>query len=595
MPVQKTLELVTIDPPPETQCVRREAKFAAPDEKKSRYHLPPKLESSSPIGYRTRVSLTADEAQSLLGLMSLDRPTAFVEAAAPVLERELFDECCLGILSSRQSTNYRGHREVVLGPERSAEVAEILRELDGLEAPVLDGSTHTHVVLRQPYRTAFTALLTFVGHKPVKSLVSVPKRAFDKRVHHTNDIPTIGYLPHLHLGILADSIERAALIASRGRRMAQVFMGPFCGQPGEHNADAVKKLEKLVGLTAPQKTNGWRVALVAQVGEVAPAEQMRGVTPGAWRKLGANLVAFRSERIQPGVNADGEAPPQYQTRQDMDVPDELTVQCGKAGYNAFVHWTGAEREHSKELCLLERVDVLTPNGKERLRAVRRGLDEVADAVMTNIPLWADLPTGKLLSRNAARGKKAFALAGQRIYIGGLDAKTVAAAGLDWELALRAFGAAMARSALYAELMGVVEIPDNCDLLAGICLMAGPVNQNDIGKEFYGQEDLLLKEHPDHEPTSLLVWTLKAKTIADPIGNEEQLLNSERKGALVDLRPGPADIIEVELGGKRQPFRPGNNERAYGDIGNFVIAPDGAEIPGNRGVPWDEAKADAPLW
>lgn len=595
MPLQKALELVTIDPPPADQRVRRAADFVADGEKKSRYDLPAHVESTSPIGYRTRVSLTASEAESLLGLLSLERPRSFMEPTAPVLERELFEECSLGILSARQSTNYRGHREVVLGPERNAELLEILGELDGIEAPPLEHATHTHVVLRQPYRTAFTALLTFIGHKPVTSLMSVPKRAFDKRVHHTNDIPTIGYLPHLHLGILADGLERAALIASRGRRKAQVFMAPFCGAPAAKNAKVIRRLERLVGLTAAQRTNGWRVALVGQIGEVAPDEQMREVTPGAWRKLGANLLAFRSERIQPGVNAEDQAPPQYQQRQDMDVPDELTVQCGRAGYNAFVHWSGAEREHSKELCLFERVDVLTPNGKERLREVRRELAQVTDTVMTNIPLWADLPTGKLLSRNAARGKKAFALAGQRIYIGGLAADTIAAAELDWELALRAFGAAMARSALFAELMGVVEIPEDCDMLAGICLMAGPVNQNDIGKEFYGHEDLLLREHADHDPTSLLVWTLKAKTIADPIGNEEQLLNPDRKGALVDLRPGPAEVIELERHGRREPFRPHNAERAYGDVGNFVTNPDGLDIPGNRGVPHDEALADVPIW
>jgi hypothetical protein len=33
-----------------------------------------------------------------------------------------------------------------------------------------------------------------------------------------------------------------------------------------------------------------------------------------------------------------------------------------------------------------------------------------------------------------------------------------------------------------------------------------------------------------------VWTVKAKTVADPIGNEEQLMNPAQKGALVDLRP-----------------------------------------------------------
>ena len=144
-------------------------------------------------------------------------------------------------------------------------------------------------------------------------------------------------------------------------------------------------------------------------------------------------------------------------------------------------------------------------------------------------------------------------------------------------------------------MGVVNLPDDCDLLAGICLMAGPVNQNDIGKEFFGHEDLLLQAHPEHEPTSLLVWTLKAKTVADPIGNEEQLLSAERKGALVDLRPGPADVIEIDVDGGRVPFRAGNRERAFADIGNFVTSPDGVEIEGNRGTPWDDGLAESPVW
>lgn len=595
MTQQKPLELVTIEPPPPDQRRRRDADFAPAGAPKSRYHLPRAVETSSVVGYRTRVSLTQGEARSLLPLLALERPTRFVPPSEPVREQELFEECSLGILTARQSTNYRGHREVVLGPEQSRALAVLLRKLGAREAEVLDHATHTHVVLRQPYRTAFTALLTFIGHKPVQSLVSVPKRAFDKRVNHANDIPTIGYLPHIHLGILADAMERAALVASRGTRRAQVFMAPFCGEPAAANDALIREIERVVGLTATQRGAGWRIALVAQVGEVPAEEQLRDVTPGAWRKFGANLMAFRSERIQPGVNAEPSAPEAYQHRQDMDVAEDLTVQCGRAGYNAFVHWAGCEREISKDLCLFERIDVLTPGGKERLREVRRELDTIADTVMTNIPLWADLPTGKYLSRNAARGKKAFALAGQRIYIGGLDPDTLALAHVDWELGLRAFGAAMGRSALYAELMGVVDIPDGCDLLAGICLMAGPVNQNDIGKEFYGHEDLLVREHPGHNPTSLLVWTLKAKTVADPIGNEEQLLSAERKGALVDLRPGPADVIEVDRDGRRTPFRPGNTERAYGDVGNFVTNPDGVEIAGNRGAPMADHVAESPVW
>jgi hypothetical protein len=148
-------------------------------------------------------------------------------------------------------------------------------------------------------------------------------------------------------------------------------------------------------------------------------------------------------------------------------------------------------------------------------------------------------------------------------------------------------------------MGVTELPDDCDLLAGICLMAGPVNQNDIGKSFFGHRDLLCKAFPDREPTSLLVWTLKAKTVADPVGNEEQLLNKARKGALVDLRCGPHEAVTLRRGGALEPqrLRDGrvNAERAFADQDNFVTAADGREIPGNRGSAWPQAWAGEVLW
>ena len=86
------------------------------------------------------------------------------------------------------------------------------------------------------------------------------------------------------------------------------------------------------------------------------------------------------------------------------------------------------------------------------------------------------------------------------------------------------------------------------------LDGGPVNQNDIGKQFYGFKDLLCGAHPDKTPTSMIVWTLKAKTIADPLGNEEQLLNPRRKGALVDLRPAPHDVVSIHDGTRIRPFR-----------------------------------------
>jgi hypothetical protein len=281
----------------------------------------------------------------------------------------------------------------------------------------------------------------------------------------------------------------------------------------------------------------------------------------------------------------------------MDVPDELTVMCGRAAYNAFAHWTGLDRERTKELLLLDRVDVLTPTGKERLRAIRRQLEEVTDNVIEHLPKWVEVPTGRAFSRNANRGRKAFALAGQRIYIGGLSRPEMERAGLDWLRAVRAFGAAASRSALVAEIAGVTALPADCDLLAGVCVMAGPVNQNDIGKQFYGVPDLLSGTFPKREPTSLLVWTLKAKTIADPIGNEEQLLNAARKGALVDLRPGPHEVVQVEAGGRLKPMRGDgqrvNEERAFADVGNFVTDPEGRDIPGNRGKPWPGR--DRPAW
>jgi len=595
---QKQVDVVAISPPPEEQRAKRNAEFPADGAKKGRYDLPASLDTTSPVGFRTRLSMTEKMAQQALQLLALERPKAFVKDAVVPTEQALFEEVSLGILTARQSTNYVGHKDIILGPSDSRLAADILRQLKGNEAPVLDNATHTHIVLSRPYRTPFTMLLTFIGHKPVVSLATVAIRGLRKRIQHVDDIPTIGYLQQLHIGILADQMERAAVIASAGRQQAQVFMRPFAGEHARTNQKAMRKLEELIGLSAEDRVKGWRVATVAQVGEVATGSRVR-ITANTLRRLGANLLAFRSERIQPGVNQEEKAPDAYQIRQDMDVPDELTVMAGRAGYNAFIHWTGVDREIAKRLLLLERIDVLTPNGKDRIREVRAHLDSVTDKVIANIPLWADLPTGKALSRNAARGKKAFALAGQRIYMGGLDQEAIKEAGIDWVQAVRAFGAASARGALVAELMGVVDLPDDCDLLAGICLMAGPVNQNDIGKSFYGEEDLLQSAFPNQKPTSLLFWTLKAKTVADPIGNEEQLMNATRKGALVDLRPGPHEVVSLRLNGKIQPMRNRegriNAERAFSDMNNFVTDPYGVEIPGNRGSLWPDAWRNEKPW
>ncbi len=590
MSQQKPLDVVAVTPPPPGERPRRAATFAASGEKRTRYHLPDALESCSPVGYRVRLPLTREQAAEALQLLSLERPTGFVPCAPPT-EGELFEEHALGVLSSRQSTNYRGHRVVTLGPDRSARVTSVLGRLSGREAVALPGAAYTHIVFSRPYRTPFTMLLTLAGHQPLLSLFQVPVRIFRKRFMEADDIPTIGYLQHLHVGILADAMERAAVIASSGTRRAQVFMAPFSGSHRKANREITSELEALAGLTSADRRAGWRVALVAQVGGAIPEEVVQGTS---WRTIGANLLAFRSERIQPGVNHEEKAPPQYQSRQAMDVPDAFTDQCGRAAYNAFAHWTGLEREAARKLYLLERIDVLTPGGKQRLRDVRQALSDITDKLIAGFPLWADLPVGRAFSRNAERGRKAFALTGQRIYVAGLSEPEVAAAGLDFTHAVRAFGAAASRATIYAEIMGVVDMPSDVDLLAGTCIMAGPVNQNDIGKQFYGYEDMLAGAFPGRRPTSILVWTLKAKTIADPIGNEEQLLSAKRKGALVDLRFGPHEAVKVETARGCVPMRSGGScERAFGDLGNFVTAPDGREITGNRGEAW--TGRERPVW
>ena len=238
-------------------------------------------------------------------------------------------------------------------------------------------------------------------------------------------------------------------------------------------------------------------------------------------------------------------------------------------------------------------------GSNRLRAVRDELSRVFEQIRKSLPLWAEVPTGFALSKQMASSKKAFALAGQRIYLGGLSRRDVDRARLPWGLALCAFGAAAARGTLYCELMGVIDLPDDCDLLAGTCMMAGPINQNDVGKTFFGNPDLLAPTFADKDPTALLVWTLKAKTVADPIGNEEQLLNRKHRGPLVGLRPGPHEVVARRVDGKLRPLRAEdkerNQERAFSDQENFVISPEGEEIPGNRGERWPRDRARRRLW
>ena len=175
--LQNPIDLVPVVPPAPEARVKRNAEPAAEGERRTRYTLPLGLQSGSPVGYRTRVSMTVEEAAEAAQLFSLARPEAF-HAGPAVTDQELFEEVSLGILTARQSTNFRGHKQVSFGPEQSAEIAKLLRKAEGAEAPVLSGAAMTHVVLTRPYRTPFTLLLTFAGHTAGLNLLTVPWRAF---------------------------------------------------------------------------------------------------------------------------------------------------------------------------------------------------------------------------------------------------------------------------------------------------------------------------------------------------------------------------------------------------------------------------------
>ena len=269
----KPIEVVTITPPPPEQRVRRDARFVAKGTRKTRYSLPDALESASPVGYRTRVGLTQAQATEALALLSMERPTGF-GPSAPIVEQALFEECSLGVLSSRQSTNFRGFRQVSFGPEASKEVHALLSQLEGTEASPLPGASYTHLVIGRKYRNPFTMLLTLVGHRPVSSLFTVVGRLYHKWVNQGDDIPTIGYLPHLHVGILADAMERAAVVASAGQRRAQGLLAPFCGEAKKTNKKVIRGLERLCRMTAGERNKGWGLSLAVQVGEALPAERV---------------------------------------------------------------------------------------------------------------------------------------------------------------------------------------------------------------------------------------------------------------------------------------------------------------------------------
>ena len=284
----KPISVVQIKPPPTVQCVQRKAEFCPPGQRKTRYDLPSQLDSGSPIGYRTRVGLTPAEAAEIMPLLSMARPTSFGQPRS-ITDEDLFRECALGIMSSRQSTNFRGFRQVTFGPTDSQQINALLTGLSGCEAEPLSNASYTHLVLGRPYRNPFTMLLTLVGHHWSSSLLSVGRRLFRKWVKFEDDIPTIGYLPHLHVGILADAMERAAVIASLGQRRALAMMAPFCGRHARRNKQKIKALENLCGLTAKERMQGWQICLATQVG-VARPDEIVPLSSETATKLGANLL-----------------------------------------------------------------------------------------------------------------------------------------------------------------------------------------------------------------------------------------------------------------------------------------------------------------
>jgi hypothetical protein len=274
---QKPIRLLPIPPPPPAQRVARDARFAAEGERRGRYHLPEQLDSGSPVGYRRRLSLTQAEADRAAALLSLEPPEAFVEGPGPT-EQELFEEASLGVLSARQSTNYRGQRQTVLGPEDSRQL-HLLLQRAGL--PSLAGATHSLIGLHRPYWTPFTMLLTFVGHTALGSLATVPWRAWKKYSAEAVDIPTIGYLPDLHIGIWADATERAALLASGGRRRAHKRQRGAAGgeaRAAERRAHAgaggghrLRQLARVVGVQHQHR----RQTAAGEPGEERPVNPLR--------------------------------------------------------------------------------------------------------------------------------------------------------------------------------------------------------------------------------------------------------------------------------------------------------------------------------
>jgi len=590
---------------------QRLARLCDPGEKRSRHHLPERLESSSPLGYRTRVSLAPEEARLALALPSRAEARRFMDTATPyrTLESTLFEEAALGVLVSRQSTNFFGQRQVTLGPSWSGKVEALLDALEGREGAVLRGAAHTHLWLGRPYQTPFTALLTFVGHPPLADVLTVPFRALRKGVAGHADIPSIGWLPHVHAGILSEQVSRAVALAHAGRMGVRTFLRPFVGEAAQRNAPLLSDLEKAAGLNVlDTRLGGWRLMGVTQVGVLPPGDRLpfadlddalpNGRSRMA-RRIAATAMAFRSERVLPGhllgVELPENVPWIYREPEETTVPQALMDEVLRAARDAFEERLGyGVPEGVRDALLVHEIDTTSAPGQTEITLIRQELDEVTQRIRKNLPVWADAVSLGALARLVEQGTKAFALSGQRVVIFGLDGELLRGTGVDFEHAVRAVGAAIARACWIFEIAGSTEIPEGADLLGGVCAMAGPVNLNDIGKSFYGHADLLRRNYGQGLPTSLAVVCFKAKTPADPIGNEEQLLNRTKRGPLVDLRKGPHEAVALRASPESRvvPMRadPVSRERAFHDVGNFVAGPDGREIEGNRGVPYPPDRA-----
>ena len=350
------------------------------------------------------------------------------------------------------------------------------------------------------------------------------------------------------------------MVASIGKRAANVFMSPFSGPELRGANRVIRELEDLCGLSAEDRRRGWGLQLVAQVGQVAdpfPIER-----PLA-RKLGANLLSLRSERIQPGVNMEDKAPGEYRGRHV--VPDELAVMAGARPSTLASGGGGARcgQVHDGDGAGRH-----AHGRRQGASAPDRELGDITDQLVDDLPR-ADLPTGRVLS-------KAPAAAGPSLWLDSASIRWTGSARCDAEgrglgRAVRAAGAAASRSALPAS-PGLIDLPESTDLLTGCCLMAGPVNQNDIGEQYYGYPDLLAGHTPGATPCRC--WCGRSRPRPSPIQSATKSSCSTLPArALVDLRCGPHEAVwVVDNDGARRPMRKEGDrvsqERAFSDVGNL---------------------------